>query len=117
MTCERVIIINEGKLVADGTTEELSHGDSDNRYHILVEAEDGKRGDVKEKLNSITGVTNISEITEDNGAIDLMLSAEGNNDLRRDIFCCVRDNGWILLEMQRKTASLEDVFRKLTREG
>ena len=48
-------------------------------------------------------------------ALGLRISSDGNGDLRREIFSCIRDNGWVLLELQRQTASLEDVFRKLTR--
>jgi ABC-2 type transport system ATP-binding protein len=124
-TCGRVIIINEGKLVADGTPQELTHRDSDNSYHILVDpGTNGAAGDqpgagkdaVREKLTSVGGVAKVAEVDGEPGAFGFVVGSKGAEDLRRGLFACAKDNGWVLLELHRQAASLEDVFRKLTRE-
>jgi ABC-2 type transport system ATP-binding protein len=115
-TCGRVIIIHEGKLVADGTPQELAHRDSENTYRVLLDSEGAPKDQVSEKLQTIEGVAKVGEMEGDNGYLGFVIGAQGSVDLRRDIFSCVKDNGWVLLEMQRQAASLEDVFRKLTRE-
>ncbi|MCC6749576.1 MAG: ATP-binding cassette domain-containing protein [Deltaproteobacteria bacterium] len=115
-TCSRVIIIHEGRLVADGTPGELSAQEGEHAYRLLVEAVGLSREQVTEKLQAIQGVKSVSEVDGDDGALGLMVAGESSRDLRRDLFACARDNGWILLELKRQTLSLEDVFRKLTRE-
>jgi len=113
-TCGRVIIINEGKLVADGSPDELAGRDAANTYRVLVEGAEAKA--VKEKLEAVAGVSRVTASEGENGASGFVVAGDADQDLRRDLFACVRDNDWVLLEMQRHRASLEDVFRKLTRE-
>ncbi len=113
-TCGRVIIINEGKLVADGSPDELAHRDAGNTYQLMVEAADD--GAVKDRLCALEGVIKAEATGGEEGATSWVVQGEAEKDLRRDLFGCVRDNDWVLLEMRRHRASLEDVFRKLTRE-
>ena len=124
-TCGRVIIIHEGKLVADGATHELAQREQGNTYRLLLDSAggtaDGSGGPTKdaaiEKLNAIQGVVKVTPVDADEeGALCFVLGGKGQEDLRRSIFRCVKDSGWTLLELQRQAASLEDVFRKLTRE-
>ena len=113
-TCGRVIIINEGKLVADGSPDELAHRDADNTYRLLVEGAEPEA--IQDKLKGVTGVEKVSSTEGEDDASGWVVQGSDKNDLRRELFACVRDNDWVLLEMQRHRASLEDVFRKLTRE-
>jgi ABC-2 type transport system ATP-binding protein len=122
-TCGRVIIIADGKLVADGSPEELVQRDTKNAYRLLLDpgaahaaAEDGGKGPVREKLEKLEGVTKVADADGEDSALGFLVAAAGQRDLRRDLFACARDNGWVLLELHRQAASLEDVFRKLTRE-
>jgi ABC-2 type transport system ATP-binding protein len=119
-TCGRVIIIHEGKLVADGTPQELASRDSGNLYRLLVDAGHGSEGGgpqaVRDKLSAVEGVVNVTEADGENGALGFLVGGKSDQDLRRSLFGCVKDNGWVLLELHRQAASLEDVFRKLTRE-
>lgn len=115
-TCSRVIIIHEGKLVADGTPQDLVHRDAENSVRLLVDAGQVAKEAVLDKLRSIPGVAKIAPTAGEDGADGYLVNVAGAQDVRRDLFRCVKDNGWLLLEMQRQSASLEDVFRKLTRE-
>ncbi len=118
-TCGRVIIISEGKLVADGTPDELANRDHAQSYRILLDpagAETKEKAAVEEKLRTIDGVVKVSATEGEADAIGFVIGAKEKADLRRSLFTCARDNGWILLELHRQAASLEDVFRKLTRE-
>jgi ABC-2 type transport system ATP-binding protein len=129
-TCGRVIIIHQGKMVADGSTEELTHGDLTRdlafRCRMVVDAQDGsddaddgagagQLSAVREKLAAVDGVAAISEVAQSPEGIGLLIEGKGTDDLRPELFRCVKDNGWVLLEMQRRGANLEAVFRKLTR--
>jgi gliding motility-associated transport system ATP-binding protein len=109
-TCGRVIIIHDGRLVADGTPEELRRAEQGNRYHVLLDAPPADAGDL---LSRIDGVTQVERNSVD-GAFQV--SGRPDVDLRRPLFRCAVDRGWTLLELRRETASLEDAFRKITRE-
>ncbi len=116
-TCGRVIIIHEGKLVADGTPQSLASQDASNNYKLLIEAGATEKVEpVQEKLSGIAGVVKVTPVDGEGGALGFMVGATAEKDIRRDLFTCAKDSGWILLELHRQAASLEDVFRKLTRE-
>ena len=111
-TCSRVIIIAGGKLVADGTPAELQAREHGNRYSIVVEGAPAEA--VRAKLTAIQGVTGCEAVPGGNGAHEFVIDARTSEDLRRPLFRCAVESGWTLLELGRKAASLEDVFRKLT---
>jgi ABC-2 type transport system ATP-binding protein len=116
-TCSRVVIISGGRLVADGTPDELrarEHGGR--RYRVVVESNGVPRDAIRDRLASLAGVTRCEVVTGEDGvhvfAIDAGGAAAG--DLRKPIFRAAVDNRWPLLELAREAASLEDVFRNLT---
>ena len=115
-TCGRVIIIHDGKLVADGSPDELAHQDAGNSYRLLVDAGDATIETVRDKLGAVEGVGKVAEAEGEEVALGWQITGLPDRDLRRDLFTCARDNDWVLLELLRTTASLEDVFRKLTKE-
>jgi ABC-2 type transport system ATP-binding protein len=115
-TCGRVIIINEGQLVADGAPDQLAAGLTGASCHLVVDAGDSTFEQLEDKLRAIKGVAEVTEVDGENGALGVIVRTEGEEDPRRALFSCVKDNQWVLLELHRKTASLEDVFRRMTTE-
>ncbi|MBN1308069.1 MAG: ATP-binding cassette domain-containing protein [Chitinispirillaceae bacterium] len=112
-TCDRILIINDGELVASGTSEELTARSArGNRYLVRVRAD---RNDAEAALRSLSGVSSVS-IT---AVADPWLSAEivvaGKEDIGESIFRCIVDKGWSLSELKHEAASLEEVFTQLTR--
>ena len=116
-TCARVVIINDGKLVADGTPAALAARQHQNVYQLIVDANGQPQEQVAAKLGQIAGVKRVEAGAEDEGegAWGWTVHASGDNDLRRELFRCIRDNDWLLLGLHRNQVTLEDVFRKLTR--
>jgi ABC-2 type transport system ATP-binding protein len=113
-TCSRVLIISDGKLVADGRPEDLVARERSNRYRMLLEAGPTVAA-VKEKLEKLDGVSSIDESPSESGTLQFLLASDGARDLRKDLFRCAVDNAWSLLELDRREASLEEVFGRLTR--
>jgi ABC-2 type transport system ATP-binding protein len=105
--CDRVLIINQGKIVANDTISQLQQRLSGDR---TVEIELVQKIDAKEwsKLKGLKAVRAL-------GDHQWALSSEGANDLRAEIFAFVVAQGWTLLEMRQFTLSVEDVFQELTR--
>ncbi|HEX6938110.1 MAG TPA: ATP-binding cassette domain-containing protein [Longimicrobiales bacterium] len=108
-TCDRVLIVSRGRLVADGgVTELLDAQRSGPRY--VVEAEgDG----VADALAALPGVVQ-HEAEPVDGRVRVELRASGGEDLRPRIFRLAQERGWTLWELYRERASLEQVFQQLT---
>jgi gliding motility-associated transport system ATP-binding protein len=117
--CNRVIIINRGKIVADGPIEDLQrslHGGE--KILIEVEIPTVQSFDmVSLQVKSIPAVENVSLIDERNGTKKLSVETSSAVDVRRDLFTLCLNKGWTLLEMHRVQTSLEDIFRQLTSDS
>jgi ABC-2 type transport system ATP-binding protein len=112
VTCSRVIIISDGRLVAVDTPENLAHRlrGSEN---IRVEVR-GPRDAVAQKLRTLPKVLNVEMEGLDNGRAALTVACDANTDLREEIARSVVEGGWGLLEMRPVGMSLEEVFLQLT---
>ena len=111
-TCNNIIIINQGAIVAAGTAEELTANmKKENRYVLRVKAD---KEDLELKLKSISGVGRV-KVTPSGEWLDAVVVAQDNQDIGEQIYKCIFENGWSLAELKRESASLEDVFTQLTR--
>jgi len=113
-TCSRVLIISGGKLVADGTPDELRARERGGRYRVVVESNGIPKDAIRDRLVTLAGVTRCEVVTGEDGAHVFAIDAGAAADLRKPIFRAAVDNRWPLLELARESASLEDVFRNLT---
>ena len=113
-TCSRIVIISSGKLVADGSPDELRAREKASRYRLVVEANGATADAVKARLASIKGVSRCETVLGEDAAHAFSLDAAGDEDLRKILFRAAVDNKWTLLELHREAASLETVFRNLT---
>jgi ABC-2 type transport system ATP-binding protein len=113
-TCSRMLIISGGKLVADGTPDELRAREKATRYRLVVEANGTPLEAVKQKVGALAGVTACKAVSGEDGAHSFAIDGVAKNDLRKPLYRVAVDNNWILLELTRESASLEDVFRNLT---
>jgi ABC-2 type transport system ATP-binding protein len=114
-TCDRIVIIAGGKLVADGTPEDLRQRERGGRYRVAVEKNGAPAEAVRDRLASLAGVTRCQPITgAEQGTLSFAIDGAASTDLRKTIFRAAVDNHWTLLELARESASLEDVFRHLT---
>jgi ABC-2 type transport system ATP-binding protein len=113
-TCSRVLIISGGKLVADGTPDELRSRERSSRYRVVLEAGGAVPDTIKARLVSLPGVLRCEKVTTEDGALAFSIDGASNEDLRRSLFRAAVENKWPLLELVRDAASLEDVFRAVT---
>jgi len=109
VTCSKVVIINEGKIVAVDTTENI--GKSFAHTHQIEVMVQGPSDQVIEHLTKIDGLKNI-----DHTGMLYTIDVEKDRDIRAGIAKKIIENGFDLLELKSKSMSLEDVFLKLVTE-
>ena len=115
-TCDRVIIINEGTIVADGTLEQLQQ-DFRGSEKISLELKTRATNAMTEiypKFKDIQHVDSVEYSGQEGEVHKFSILAEKGFDIREEIFRRAVSEGWILMEMSRKATSLEEVFHKLT---
>jgi ABC-2 type transport system ATP-binding protein len=111
-TCNRILIINEGSIVASGTPDELTSSMSTtNGYLLRVKAD---KETLRARLSAIEGVTAV-EIREAGEWLEANVTSGSREDVGEKIYKCVFENKWSLNELKHHSASLEDVFTQLTR--
>jgi len=113
-TCQRVVIINKGKVVAVDTPDNLTARlrGSETMY-VQVDA---PGADAAETLRRVAGVTRVSIADTKEHVIGFEVDSEAGRDVRRDLAASVVRQGWGLLEMRPMRMSLEEVFLHVTTE-
>lgn len=114
-TCDRIVIIHQGRIVADGAAEELkqkAHGEK--VIHITLETD--ALAAVNDTLQAIDGV-GVQDARENAGQVELKITTAPDRDLRGLIYQAIKAQDWILLEFHQQTQTLENIFRQLTQEN
>ena len=111
-TCSRILIINEGRLVANGTPEELAGRAKGQEFvHISIR---GPREEIEAKLNELSFVSDFKCVKPDDEILGYRIASQKGKNAAEEIFQFVVDNHWSLTELRQETVSLEDVFLQLT---
>ena len=113
-TCDRVLIIHRGKIVASGTSQELRAQHKDQAL-IRVKIEGTGKG-LEKKLSDIEGVVRVVKMDRavEKGFSLFEIETVSDKDLRKDVTQAVVAGGYDLVEVQREGKTLEDVFAELT---
>ena len=114
-TVDRIIIINKGEIVANGTSDELMTSFMGNVL-LTMEVKGAKADTMKHIQASLPNVKFISS-KKDKSTYTIQYEYEKGKDSREDIFKYAVKNKWSILRMTPKTTDLEDIFRNLTKEG
>ena len=111
-TCDRILIINDGKIVADGTAEVLKKQVEGEELLRIQISDAANMDDVISSLMKIENIIMVDILSDlENG---LMINCTENSETRKEIFkLCVSKN-WILTQMTPIETKLEDIFRELT---
>lgn len=111
--CERIIVINNGRLIADDTTDSLSRTlSSDHSLSLRVA---GPRADVLKLIATVPGVLNVTCVgMHEQGSNDYVVEPDDKTDVRRAIFNRLAERNWPLLMIRSNEMSLEQIFLKLT---
>lgn len=109
--CSRIVIINNGKIVADCATEELGNiSGKGSTFEIVLKGEK-----IEEKIKKIKEVKSVEKIKE-RPAFRYIIKTKDEKDLRLELFDLAKKNNWDLYELSRKQEDLEDIFAQLTKD-
>ncbi len=113
-TCDRVVILHEGRVVADGQPRQLqAEARDESRLHLKLA--NGQGREVLSALKTLPGVKAVESGEDESELIHgYLVRSAPDLDLRPEIFRLAGREGWTLYEMHREVVSLEDVFRRLT---
>lgn len=109
-TCDRILIINKGKIVADGTADVLRRQASGSSV-LKIKIEDGNREAILSALNHLPSVEKAINLDEANR---FQVQAKSGQSSNREIFQLCVNHGWVLTESIPVETRLEDIFRNLT---
>lgn len=112
-TCDRILIISRGQLVANGTLDDLiGQVRSVNRLYVAIR---GTEETITPQLNQLEGITGFTHVGTDNGVVsyDITLEEDGD-DVTELLFQAAVQNGWSLAELRQESIDLEDVFLHFT---
>jgi ABC-2 type transport system ATP-binding protein len=115
-TCDRVIIVNEGSIVADGTPSALQkkfHSSESVTLELKADVPNAMT-DIFPKIKALPGVESVEYGSADGGVHRFSVFSAQGVDIREVLFQQAVSEKWVLLEMSRKATSLEEVFHKLT---
>lgn len=127
VTCQRVLIIDKGRIVADDTPDGLAKSGGGARYRLSVlkdkrlkdggyrDAEGGEAA-IKGAFSKVDGVVSVTTLKEKKGELEVEVSVdpEVDDDPRAELFRAAVDNGLVLVGFATKTQNLEQIFRNLT---
>ena len=113
-TCDRAIIINKGKIVIEGTPDELAKK-AGGKEKIYVKIK-GPKSEILKYFETMENVMSIEESDKESDDIyGYKIESREGIDLREDLSKAVMSHGWSILEFSKKSISLEDVFKELTK--
>ena len=116
-TCDRMIIINKGHIVADGSPGSLRN-DSGVQAGITLVLRHADRQDALDRLSALSGIQRVElGPTEQDDCLHLEISSLPDQDPREAIYQCIKHTDWTLLELHQQSRSLEHIFKELTQEN
>lgn len=114
-TCDRVVIVNKGQIIADDTTESLKHSVS-GASALRLSLADASAQEAIERLSAIDGVSAVDRV-DNEPETTLRILGKPGTDLRPAVYNAVKATDWVLLELTGETRSLEKTFQELTMEN
>jgi len=106
--CSRVVIINKGNLVADGSISDIRNGNVRRNQVVVAEF------DKAVSREQLIGINGVREVYQDMGR--WVIESDGGSDIRKNIFKFAVENGLTLLTLAEKQQNLQNIFHRLTSE-
>lgn len=111
--CDRIIIINGGKIAADDTTENLTKNITAD--HRIIARIEGPREEILKAIRGISGVVKVvADMEREKGVYEYEIETREDADIRRELFKRMVARNWVMLGLKTSEMTLEDIFLKIT---
>lgn len=111
--CDKIVIINKGKIAADDTADNLSRKITND--HKLTARIEGPREEIMKTINGISGVVSVlADIQREKGVYEYEIEAKEGMDIRRELNRRLAARNWPILGLRSSELTLEDIFLKIT---
>ena len=115
-TCDRVVIIDKGKIVANDRMQNLKRSAGQTHF-IHLDILKANFQDVRYTLSGIDGVAEIKIMNKTpSGPLSVKVACKSASDLRERVYHAIKQTDWVLIEFHQETKTLETIFRELTEE-
>ena len=114
VSCDRVLIISKGRIVADDTPDALVASAGKSRFVVDVKKNGKSEGEVRELLGRVKGVDRVRPVDVGRDELGFEIIPTGDDDLRAPLFQAAVEGGLVLLGLRREGQNLESIFRGLT---
>jgi len=115
-TCDRILIIHQGSIVADGSTDQIKRSAA-GEYRIHLSLGNADPAEVRACFEKITGIREVVTGAPADGVLPVVLTCGSEADMRQPVYRAIKTTDWGLFEFYQETQTLEAIFRKLTREN
>ncbi len=115
-TCDRIAIIHQGKIVADGSTQTIKQS-AGKEKNIYITMEDADFSSISKMLEPVGEITSIERLGQDPVILQIKITVISDKDVRKEIYKIIRKTDVTLLELRQETQTLEHIFRELTLEN
>jgi ABC-2 type transport system ATP-binding protein len=115
-TCDRIVIINRGQIIADGSTASLKQS-LGGKSAIQIILENAEFESVESALKPVAGIESVTREAASDGQLQITITCSADADPRAEIYRTIKQTDWILLGFHREAQTLENIFRELTKEN
>lgn len=116
-TCDRIAIIHQGKIVADGNTQTIKQSAGKERI-IYITMEDADFYLISKALEPVGEITHIENLGQSGlNILQIKITVNSDKDVRKEIYQIIRKTDVTILELRQETQTLEHIFRELTLEN
>lgn len=117
-TCDRIVIINKGRIIADGSTNDLKASNGGGESHINIGLMHAEVEEAMAQLKAVDGVQAIEQSpSKDPDVLNLTVHCTRHSDPRGALYNVIKQTQWVLLTFHLETKTLETIFRELTMEN
>jgi ABC-2 type transport system ATP-binding protein len=115
-TCDRIVIINRGKIVADGNTADLKQS-AGQQTTVQISLLNADPDAAVKSLGAITGIEKVEPVSRtDDGVLKLAAYSNSIEDVREKIYKTIKATDWVMIEFVQEAKTLETIFRDLTKQ-
>jgi len=110
--CDRVVVINKGKIVADSKTSELK-----SKFKVLGALTASIEGsDIVEKIKSLKQVQEVQELSKFSNTVSIKIVLKGTDKIQPELSRLARENNWTIWKLIEESQGLEELFHEITTE-